>query len=40
MKEWGSDPNEKPDGRLRLEGVGLATCVVVTYVMIAYHLAT
>lgn len=38
MKEWGSDPDEKPDGWLRLEAAVLAVFLLVAYAMIIHYV--
>jgi hypothetical protein len=40
MKEWGSDPEEKPDQWLRLEAVLLGFAVIVACSTAAYLLVT
>lgn len=40
MKEWGSDPDEKPDRKLRLEVAVLSVGVLAAYLIVVYHLAT
>lgn len=39
MKDWGTDPDEKPDRRVWTEAVALGIAVVAAYLAVAYLLA-